>query len=169
MKTLSRSGVHRRAQKAHPKSTLTKCERCGTTTAKLQRHHLDYSLPTDVEILCQTCHVIADQEAGTRRKKRPTVCKVCGKTFMANHSKKHNTCSAKCLAQLGLANAMKRWYGHARKRNCVNCGTEFEPPRNRMVTCSASCGNTLAWKRRKLSSRQKLRDLDASATHASHK
>ena len=145
---MKRNTIHRKAQKAYPKATLEKCSRCGTKAKRLERHHADYSKPLEVEILCTTCHRVADQESGTQPTKQPKACKVCRAMFMPCHSKKHETCSAKCLSQLGRLNAEKRWKGHSRKRNCLNCGTEFEPLRNRAVTCSASCGNKLAWKNR---------------------
>ena len=145
---MKRNAVHMRAQRAYPKATLKQCNRCGVTKAKFHRHHADHSKPLEVEILCPKCHAKADQELGNRPVQQPKACKVCGAMFMPCHSKKHETCSAKCLSQLGRLNAEKRWKGHSRKRNCLNCGIEFEPLRSRAATCSASCGNKLAWKNR---------------------
>lgn len=147
---MKRNTARMRASRAIPKASLKKCQRCGTKSAKrLERHHQDYNKPLDVEILCPTCHAKADQEIGNRPIKQAKACKVCGAMFMPSHSKKHATCSAKCLSLLGKQNAEKRWKGHSRKRNCLNCGIEFTPLRARGVTCSASCGNKLAWKKRK--------------------
>lgn len=48
---------------------------------------------------------------GHRRTKKTKLCKVCGTEFTPSHSKKHSTCSKKCLSEIGRRNAMKRWHG----------------------------------------------------------
>ncbi len=40
----------------------TKCQRCGTESRRIEKHHPDYSEPLKVEWLCKPCHAIADQE-----------------------------------------------------------------------------------------------------------
>lgn len=100
-------GVRKAAQRAVSLAGKV-CAECGST-ARLQRHHQDYARPTDVVILCQVCHVKADQAMGSRKVKQPKACKVCGKAFIPCHSKKHNTCGAECLSAIGRMNAMKRW------------------------------------------------------------
>ena len=144
---MKRNTARKQAQRAIP--TGESCQRCGEKTKRLERHHADYEKPLDVEILCPVCHAKADQEIGLRRKRQPKACKICQTMFWPNHSKNHTTCSASCLSFLGKQNAEKRWKGHSQKKSCLNCGTEFTPPRSRAVTCSASCGNKLAWKKRK--------------------
>lgn len=84
------------------------CERCGALDG-LQRHHPDYSQPTLVQILCQPCHVLADQRYGFRRVKQPRACSLCGANFIPTHSKKHTLCSPACRSEAGRLNALKRW------------------------------------------------------------
>jgi hypothetical protein len=98
--------IRRRAQKAAPNPTC--CQDCGAT-GPLERHHQNYQEPDRFEVLCQPCHVKADQRDGTRRRKQPIPCKVCGVQFLPSHSKKHTTCSRQCLAEIGRRNAQKRW------------------------------------------------------------
>lgn len=96
------------AQRAFP--TMDKCEKCGSAE-NLQRHHSDYSKPTEVQILCQACHVKADLKDGTRRKKPMQKCEICGKMFNPLDSHQHKTCGAVCLSKLGRMNAENRWLG----------------------------------------------------------
>ena len=140
--------VRMRAQRAYPKATLKRCERCNKKHPRLHRHHSDYTKPLEVEILCPTCHAIADQELGLRPVKQKRPCLICETMFLPRHST-NKTCSLKCFQVLGARNANKRWKGHSRLRNCKNCGAQFEPLRNRAATCSRSCGNKLAWQKRK--------------------
>lgn len=85
------------------------CEQCGSTE-NLQRHHRTYT-ETDFQILCQSCHVQADLRDGSRKRRKTKQCAICGNVFTPSHSKKHKTCSADCLSELGRRNAYKRW-GH---------------------------------------------------------
>lgn len=98
--------IRKQAQRAHP--TMTGCERCGSTN-RLQRHHPDYTQPTTIIVLCQTCHVKADMEDGSRRKRQPKACTVCGTTFTQYSHSRVKCCSKDCLSELGRRNAQKRW------------------------------------------------------------
>jgi protein-arginine kinase activator protein McsA len=93
------------------------CENCSGVN-RLQRHHRDYSKPTEVQILCQNCHVKADQRDGFRRVKAKKRCKVCDMEFLPKHSRKHATCSRECLSELGRMNAMKRWTSGNKNQMC---------------------------------------------------
>lgn len=84
------------------------CGQCGSTE-NLQRHHRTYTV-SDYEILCQSCHALADLRDGSRRQKQTKNCVICGSPFMPSHSKKHTTCSEPCLSELGRRNAAKRWH-----------------------------------------------------------
>src|SRR3990167_1446719 len=85
------------------------CGRCGSSES-LQRHHPSYT-SSDFEIVCQTCHTAIHVSDGSWGKgsKRIKDCAICGKPFVPSHSKKHKTCSAACLSELGRVNAQKRW------------------------------------------------------------
>lgn len=54
-----RSRAQQRAKRAH-QLTPERCEGCGLKK-RLERHHPDYSRPTDVVFLCKPCHAIADK------------------------------------------------------------------------------------------------------------
>ena len=105
---LSRSGFHRRAQKA---IEAIRCERC-PSTENLHRHHPNYDDPLNVIVLCRPCHDA--EHVRLRRPHRMKSCLICEKRFLPNHSKKHNTCSRECLSEIGRRNAMKRWHPLAR-------------------------------------------------------
>lgn len=83
-----------------------RCEQCNSTE-RLQRHHQTYS-SSECQILCQACHVKADQVDGFRRTKQSKDCIVCGSSFIPSHTKKHNTCSKACLSIIGRINAQKK-------------------------------------------------------------
>lgn len=89
---------------------VTKCQECGSTH-RVQRHHPDMNDPLRVEILCEVCHVKADQRDGTRKMRAMQTCVICGQQFMPKCSHPHKTCSAECLSELGRRLAMKRWHG----------------------------------------------------------
>ena len=108
VETLTPAASRKRAQRAHP--TMTCCERCGSTW-RLQRHHTDLQRAESVEILCQTCHVAADFEAGTRKRRAPKTCVVCESVFTEYSHSRVKTCSPACLSELGRQNARKRWGG----------------------------------------------------------
>lgn len=104
--------ARRRAQRAYP--TPQPCEKCGASQ-ETQRHHPDIQKPLEIVWLCQACHTAEDKQAdkwgkGRRQEKS---CKVCGKSFLPSHSKKHTTCSRECLSEIGRRNAIKRWSGAA--------------------------------------------------------
>lgn len=103
-----RDVAHKSAQRAMP--VLTMCQECGSTD-NLERHHPNYNQPSIFQVLCQKCHIKADQRDGTRRTRKTKNCKVCGKEFTPSHSKNNNTCSKECLSEIGRINANKRWHG----------------------------------------------------------
>ena len=74
-------------------------------------NHLELK-PKTIMILCPKCHVSEHMKNGSwgRGLKKTKICVVCGNIFVPNHSKKHKSCSSKCLSELGRLNAMKRWY-----------------------------------------------------------
>jgi hypothetical protein len=102
---MSKWGARKAAQRAYP---VTECQNCGSTH-RVQRHHPDLSAPLQVEILCEICHVIADQRDGTRRKRPMQNCVICGTDFQPKCSHVHKTCSPECLSELGRHLARKRW------------------------------------------------------------
>lgn len=91
-----------------------------------------------------------------------TVCCKCGKKATDRHHPNHDEApevvqfcrehhleaDAELLKAEGIKGAEKRWKDHSKTRNCENCGTEFVYTRPRQTTCSRSCGNKLAWKKR---------------------
>ena len=101
--------ARKRAQRARPNLANENCQTCGTAR-NLQRHHPDYGKPDVFQILCQPCHIKADQRDGHRRKKQEIPCKVCNRMFLPSHSKNHRTCSPACLSEIGRRNAWKRWH-----------------------------------------------------------
>ncbi len=100
--------ARKRAQRDLPSLGGITCENCKIEDAK-ERHHPDYANVDVYQVLCRPCHVEADKRDGHRRTKQEKRCKVCGKMFIPNHSKKHTTCSRNCLSEIGRLNAMKRW------------------------------------------------------------
>lgn len=105
---LTKATVRKQTQRLVPLSGTT-CEKCGSSES-LQRHHIHYEA-TAFQILCQSCHAEVHKADGSwgRGLKKTKNCAVCGQTFIPNHSKKHKTCSANCLSELGRRNALKRW------------------------------------------------------------
>lgn len=87
------------------------CIDCGSTKS-LQRHHPDHDKALDVVILCQPCHVKAEQETGTWGSGPRTVkvCPICDAEFTNYSHIRVKTCSRGCLSELGRRNAMKRWH-----------------------------------------------------------
>jgi protein-arginine kinase activator protein McsA len=85
------------------------CESCGKPHRRLNRHHEDYSKPLEVQILCPSCHAIADARLGNRPIKPTKTCVVCGATFAEYTHSRVKTCGAECLAAIGTQNARKRW------------------------------------------------------------
>ena len=59
-----------------------------------------------------------------------------------------------CYACHGWLHAMERWDESRfdRQAVCRWCGIGFVKERNRQTTCSRSCGNKLAWSRKRVAS-----------------
>lgn len=144
MTAISPAASRKRAQRTIP---LSPCERCGKTPT--QRHHEDLQKPLEVNILCIDCHVRAHQANGSRPCVAPANCQVCGEEFLPERTSRSSLCSKpECLEEMGRRGAEKRWSGRATVRQCACCGTAFAFTRPRETTCSRSCGNKLAWRRR---------------------
>jgi len=113
---MSKWAARKAAQRAY---AAEECQECGSTH-RVQRHHPDLSDPLRVEILCEPCHVKADQRDGTRRTRPMQTCVVCGREFRPKCSHPHKTCGPACLSELGRRLAMKRWHGsgQASQRVC---------------------------------------------------
>jgi len=133
----------------------TECNRCGGIQS-LQRHHKDgnslNNAPKNVEILCQPCHTKADMEAGRWGKGKtltPKPCAICGKKFQPRKNRDKICKKAECLKELGRRSAELRWSSHTKEIACKNCGNIFTKERARQMTCSRSCGNILAWRKRR--------------------
>ena len=100
---MKKNSIRKAAQKAVP--LMTKCEMCGAENMKFNRHHTDYSKPTEVMILCTKCHAKVHQKPAVT-----SVCVVCGKTFVAKtHRIRAKICGPECLAKYGAICARKRW------------------------------------------------------------
>lgn len=100
---MNKNTVRKQAQRAVP--IMEKCEMCGATGVKMNRHHTDYTKPTEVMVLCTKCH------AKVHLKPRfVAICAVCGKEFYPkDHKKIRKICSQECLAEYGRICANKRW------------------------------------------------------------
>jgi len=105
---LTKVASRKQAQRAYPK--LKRCERCGITKVKLNRHHANYQHALSVEVLCTTCHVKADQEIRQRPIRKVKTCSVCGIAFSAYTHSRVKTCGKRCLTEMGRRNAFKRWH-----------------------------------------------------------
>ena len=100
---MNKNTARKAAQRAVP--VMEKCEMCGSTGVKLNRHHTDYSKPTEVMVLCTKCHAKVHLKPPVTAK-----CVVCGKEFVARwHRKTAKICSQECLAEYGRISANKRW------------------------------------------------------------
>jgi len=144
----TKNAGHREAQR---KFKATKCIVCGSTK-NLERHHKDgnpnNNAPSNVAVLCQKHHIKIHQELGDRVSVQPAVCVVCNKKFQPKRTRNSTVCSTACRSRHGKMNADKRWAGRKTKKKCAFCGREFTFKRPREMTCSRSCGNKLAWKKR---------------------
>lgn len=135
---------------AQRKIPATKCARCGRRDVKLERHHHDYSKPMDVIVLCCKCHRKEDQKLGKIISVKKVKCVVCGVVYQPKRSRRSVLCgSSKCRIVYGRSSALRRWTKKDTTRLCECCGKIFIPKRSRMVTCGRSCGNKMAWLRRK--------------------
>jgi hypothetical protein len=105
---MKRNSIRRQAQRMLPR--LTRCEGCGTTTDRLERHHPEYDEPGIVVILCRPCHTKADQDAGYQPRRKVKVCTICGSSFTNYTHSRAKTCSKRCLSEAGRRNAAKRWH-----------------------------------------------------------
>lgn len=98
---ISRAAIHKRAQRAVP-ANGARCCKCGSKNW-LQRHHEDYSKPTDVTFLCAACH----------RKEhtlQPVNCLICGTAFQPKKTRRSTLCgNQECLKTMGRLSAEKRW------------------------------------------------------------
>ncbi len=143
-----RDAARKQAQRKVP---ATQCHECGKSTGKLERHHTDYDRPTDVRVYCPKCHRKADQQDGRQRVVQKRACKVCGTVFLPERNNRSITLcgSPECRSAYGKSSAAKRWIGLNRSRPCAVCGKTFQYKRQREKTCGRSCGNVLAWKKRK--------------------
>lgn len=141
----------RRAQKMF---AAIECQRCGST-AKLQRHHKDKNprnnSAMNVEIVCQSCHVIAENESGGWGKGKTLVekpCVICGTVFIPTKNQDKLCKTPECKSRMGQQSAESRWAGRQKTKVCRYCGKDFRYVRQRQTTCSRSCGNMLAWQNR---------------------
>jgi len=93
MTARNKAAVWKAAQRAV--QGVTECQRCGAVSKVLQRHHPDYSKPTEVIVLCPRCHAAV-------HKKPPyqSTCVVCGKQFVAaTHRHRAKLCSPECQSE----------------------------------------------------------------------
>ena len=101
---MTKVAARKAAQRALPK--MEKCEMCGATGVKMNRHHTDYSKPTEVLVLCTKCHAKVHM-------KPPIIatCVVCGSRFLPNdHKARAKLCgNEKCRAEYGRVCANRRW------------------------------------------------------------
>lgn len=104
---ISKWAARKRAQRAV--TNTERCEMCGTTNGRLERHHDDYQKPIDVMILCPKCHAKREMETGQRKAKATKLCPICGVAFTHYTHSRNQTCSKACLSELGRRNAYKRW------------------------------------------------------------
>lgn len=108
---ITKVAARKRAQRAVSVSGL-QCAACGSTTS-LARHHEDYSKPTDVRILCLSCHQRMHwRENWSDRLVKSAKCVVCGVEFQPKRSRSGKICgNSFCLERLGELSAEKRWRG----------------------------------------------------------
>jgi hypothetical protein len=110
--TTKKSAGRKRAQRAIPE--MTKCNRC-PETSDLQRHHVDRNPmnndPSNLEVLCQTCHAAEHASDGTWGKGAVEIatCRVCSTNFQPKRSRRSTLCSAECKKEWGRICARRRW------------------------------------------------------------
>jgi hypothetical protein len=90
------------------------CERCGGRLT-LQRHHKDRNptnnAPSNLEVLCQTCHKAEHMTDGTWGLGRvePAICKVCSRQYQPTRTGRSTVCSPACHVEWGRISAARRW------------------------------------------------------------
>ncbi len=101
---ITKAAVRKRAQRAMPLDGAA-CSRCGSRIC-LERHHPDYSKPTQVEVLCARCH----HDDHLTPKILPA-CSICAGPLPTTRRKRNTTICQKpeCRRLLGKTNAEKRW------------------------------------------------------------
>lgn len=100
---MNKNTVRKAAQRAVP--IMEKCEMCGATGVKMNRHHTDYTKPTEVMVLCTKCHAKVHLKPAFI-----ATCVVCGKKFFPkDHKTRAKICGPECRAEYGRICARKRW------------------------------------------------------------
>lgn len=101
---MNKNTIRKAAQRAVP--IMERCEMCGATGVKMNRHHTDYTKPTEVMVLCTKCHAKVHLKPPTI-----AVCVVCGKEFQPkDHKYRAKICgNPECRAEYGRLCANKRW------------------------------------------------------------
>lgn len=101
---MKKNTVRKAAQRAIP--MMEKCEMCGATGVKLNRHHTDYLKPTQILVLCTKCHAKVHMKPPVI-----AVCAVCGKELQPkDHKSRAKICgNPNCRAEYGRICANRRW------------------------------------------------------------
>ncbi len=102
------AGIRKRAQRAVSLNG-ERCSDCGSRNW-LNRHHEDYSRPTDVILLCAKCHNHRHRQSGEIPKVELSNCQICGTQFQPKRTRRAKLCgSTNCLKLMGMLSAQKRW------------------------------------------------------------
>ena len=101
---MRKSAARKAAQRAVP--VMEKCEMCGATGVRMNRHHTDYSKPTEVLVLCTKCHAKVHMKPPVI-----AICVVCGKEFQPkDHKYRAKICGdPECRVEYGRICANRRW------------------------------------------------------------
>ena len=100
----------------------------------------------------------AGRKHAQRKFKELKPCARCGgtKSLHRHHLDNDTTNNRKtnlailCARCHGALHASERWKDHTKERICLYCGDQFTYERSREKTCSRSCGNKLAWMKRRM-------------------